>query len=169
MIATFRNNTARSVRIAPGAGKRTVGGAFKLDGSGAYGCIRPMKMKLLACLMTSVVALLASGCYSTVEGKKKAGMALSTDHVEGRYERKPAEVFSAAKYVLGYMGTLTSENTIASTLEARVDNSTVYVKVDEVEPGISRIMTQARRSSMAGNIALASEVDKQIALQLQAR
>jgi len=31
------------------------------------------------------------------------------------------------------------------------------------------VMVQARRSSTKGNIALASEVDKQIALQLQAR
>jgi len=131
--------------------------------------MRRMNMRLLACLMTTVVALLGSGCYSTVDGKKKSGVAMSTDHVEGRYERKPAEVFSAAKQVLGYLGTLTSENTINSTLEARVDNNTVYVKVDEVEPGISRVMVQARRSSTKGNIALASEVDKQIALQLQAR
>ena len=131
--------------------------------------MRRMNMRLLACCLTAVVALLGSGCYSTVDGKKKAGVAMSTDDVEGRYERKPAEVFSAAKQVLGYMGTLTSENTINSTLEARVDNNTVYVKVDEVEPGISRVMVQARRSSMKGNVALASEVDKQIALQLQAR
>jgi hypothetical protein len=169
MMATFRNNTPRSVRVGLDVGKPAVRRAFKLDGSDAYGCIRRMKMKLLACLMTTVVAFLGSGCYSTVEGKKKAGVAMSTDHVEGRYERKPAEVFSAAKYVLGYMGTLTSENTIVNTLQARVDNNTVYVKVDEVEPGISRVMVQARKSSMAGNIALASEVDKQIALQLMAR
>ena len=131
--------------------------------------MRAMNIKSLGCLMTACLALLAAGCYSTVDGKKHAGVAMGVDHVEGRYERKPAEVFAAAKHVLGYLGTLTSENTINSTLEARVDNNTVYVKVDEVEPGISRVMVQARRSSTKGNIALASEVDKQIALQLQAR
>lgn len=131
--------------------------------------MRRMNMRLLACGVVAVAALLGSGCYSTVEGKKKSGIAMSTDRVEGRYERKPAEVFAAAKYVLGYLGTLTSENTINSTLEGRVDNNTVYVKVDEVEPGISRVLVQARRNSMKGNVALASEVDKQIALQLQAR
>jgi hypothetical protein len=78
-------------------------------------------------------------------------------------------VFAAAKQVLGFLGTLTSENTIAGTLEAKVDNNTVYVAVDEIEPGISRVLTQVRRSSMKGNVSLASEVDKQIALQLQAR
>ncbi len=128
-----------------------------------------MKMKFLACVVMVAAALLSTGCYSTVEGKKKAGVSLATDRVEGRYERKPADVFAAAKQVLGYMGTLTSENTIANTLEAKIDNNSVYVKVDEVEPGISRVLVQARRNSMQGNIALASEVDKQIALQLQAR
>lgn len=131
--------------------------------------MRRMNIKFLGCLMTALLGLLAVGCYSTVDGKKKAGVAMGVDHVEGRYERKPAEVFSASKQVLGFLGTLTSENTIANTLEAKVDNNTVYVKVDEVEPGISRVLVQARRGAMKGNVSLASEVDKQIALQLQAR
>lgn len=96
-------------------------------------------------------------------------MPLRKDRIESRYERKPGEVFSAAKVVLAQMGTLTSENTIASTLAARVDNNTVWVKVAEVEPGISQVWVQARRSSLAGNVDLASEVDKRIALELQAR
>lgn len=128
-----------------------------------------MKLNLFALLAAVGVASLSLGCYTTVEGKKKAGVAMSTDRVEGRYERKPAEVFAAAKQVLGFMGTLTSENTIASTLEAKVDNNTVWIKVTEVEPGISQVLVQSRRSSVKGNVALASEVDKRIALELQAR
>lgn len=128
-----------------------------------------MKLNLFALLVAVGFASLSLGCYSTVEGKKKAGVSMSTDRVEGRYERKPAEVFAAAKQVLGFMGTLVSENTIASTLEAKVDNNTVYVKVTEVEPGISQVLVQSRRSAVKGNVALASEVDKRIALELQAR
>jgi len=128
-----------------------------------------MKLNLFALLAAVCVASLSLGCYSTVEGKRRAGVNLSTDRIESRYERKPAEVFSASRQVLGFMGTLTSENTINSTLEARVDNNTVWVRVTEIEPGISQVLVQARRSSMKGNVALASEVAKRIALELQAR
>jgi hypothetical protein len=50
-----------------------------------------------------------------------------------------------------------------------VDNNTVWVKVTEVEPGISQVLVQSRRGAFKGNVALASEVDKRIALELQAR
>lgn len=128
-------------------------------------------MKLTHVVLAALLGLAALnlGCYSTVEGKKKAGVSMATDRIESRYERKPAEAFAAAKSVLGFMGTLTSENTIASTLEAKVDNNTVWVKVTEVEPGISQVLVQARRNSVKGNVALASEVDKRIALELQSR
>lgn len=128
-----------------------------------------MKRNFIALVFAVCVAALTFGCYSTVEGSKKAGMPWRKDKIESRYERKPAEVFAAAKQVLAVMGTLTSENTIASTLEAKVDNNTVWVKVTEIEPGISQVMVQSRRSSVAGNVDLASEVDKRIALELQAR
>ncbi len=128
-----------------------------------------MKWNFSALLTALCMAALTLGCYSTVEGRKKAGVPFRKDRIESRYERQPAEVFAAAKQVLGVMGTLTGENTIASTLEAKVDNNTVWVKVQEVEPGISQVWVQARRSSLAGNVDLASEVDKRIALELQAR
>ena len=76
-------------------------------------------------------------------------------------------MFAAAKEVLAFNGTLTGENTIAKTLEAKVDNNRVWVKVDEVEPNIARVLVQARKSGGGGNVDLAAEIDKQIALQLQ--
>jgi hypothetical protein len=41
------------------------------------------------------------------------------------------------------------------------------VKVDEVEPKISRVLTQARKKGGRSDIDLASEIDKQIALRLR--
>jgi hypothetical protein len=115
------------------------------------------------------LALLTSGCYSTVEGSTKAGNPFSTDKIEGRYERPVDQVFAAAKDVLAFNGTLTGENTIAKTLSAKVDNNNVWVKVEEVEPGITKVVTQARGKAGSGKVRIASEIDKQIALQLQAR
>lgn len=124
--------------------------------------------KILSLLVVSTCLLgLGTGCYSTVGGKSKVGVPFLRDRIESRYERGPAEVFAAAKAVLAFNGTLTSENTIDNTLEAKVDNATVWVKVEEVEPGITRILTQARSKGSGSKISIASEIDKQVALKLQ--
>jgi hypothetical protein len=115
------------------------------------------------------ISLLTSGCYSTVGGGSKVGMPFSTDKIESRYERPADQVYAAAKDVLAFNGTLTGENTINKSLTAKVDNNTIWVQVVEVEPGITKIVTQSRGKGGGGKVTIASEVDKQIALQLQAR
>jgi len=128
-----------------------------------------MKMNFSALVTGLCLLALTVGCYSTVEGKKRMGKPFSKDRLESRYERPTDQVFAAAKEVLAFNGTLTGENTISKTLEAKVDNNVVWVKVDEVEPNISRVFVQARKSSGGGNVDLASEIDKQIALQIQSK
>jgi len=141
---------------------------LELDATGCYDCNGArMKTRLSVLLAGLCVLWLAVGCYSTADGHKKFGRPFAKDRLESRYERPLDQVFAAAKTVLGNMGRLVGENTIGKTLEARIDNSTVWVAVDEVEPNITRVIVQARRSAFGGNIDLASEVDKQIALHLQ--
>ena len=77
------------------------------------------------------------------------------------------QVFAAAKEVLGFNGTLTGENTIAKIVTASVDGRTVWVKIDEVEPRVSRVSVQARKQGGLPDIYLASEIDKQIAIRLK--
>jgi hypothetical protein len=96
------------------------------------------------------------------------GVPFSKDRIVSRYERTVDQLFEAAKKTLAFKGTLTGENTIAKTLEAKVDNNTVWVKVSEAEPGITEVTTQTRGKGGGANIALSSEIDKMIALQLQA-
>ncbi|MCB1128673.1 MAG: hypothetical protein KDM81_19415 [Verrucomicrobiae bacterium] len=127
-----------------------------------------MKTFLSAILTAACLLAVGTGCYSTVEGKSKMGMPFLRDRLESRYERTVEDVFAAAKEVLAFNGTLVGENTITKVLEAKVDNTTVWVKVDEVEPGITRVQTQARGKGSGSKISIASEIDKQIALQLQA-
>ena len=126
-------------------------------------------MRFSAWLTGLCLLALTVGCYHTVDGRSRAGKPFSKDRLESRYERSTDQVFAAAKEVLAFNGTLTGENTITKTLEAKVDNNRVWVKVEEVEPSIARVYVQARKSSGGGNIDLASEIDKQIALQLQTR
>ena len=117
-------------------------------------------------LLAIILLAVAAGCQTDPAGRKRAGIPLVKDTIEGRYQRGPAQIFQAARQVLELNGTLTGENTINSTLEAAVDNRRVIVKVDEVEPGVSRVQVEARRKGGAADIDLAAEIDKQIALKL---
>ena len=117
-------------------------------------------MKFLTTISLGVALLAATGCYSTQEGRSKFGTPWAKDTIESRYERPVDQVFAAAKDTLAFNGTLTGENTIAKTLAASIDNRTVWIKVDEVEPRISRIFVQARKSGGLADIFLASEIDK---------
>ncbi len=126
-----------------------------------------MKKTLALLLVAFGLGSLVTGCYHTVEGRSKMGVPFKKDRIESRYERTTEQVFAAAKDVLAFNGRLAGENTIARTLEAKVDNNTVWVKVEEVEPGITKVTTQARGKGGGANVDLASEIDKQIALKLQ--
>ena len=129
-----------------------------------------MKMKFLALLAAAGVCLALTGCVGTVDGRSKAGFPFLHDKVTGRYERPSSQVFEASKAVLGTngMGTLVAENTINKSLEARVQQSTVYVKVDEEDPAkpVTRVTVQVRSRGGVTDVNLAHEVEKQIALKL---
>ena len=114
-----------------------------------------------------VIILLAvvTGCQSTPDGRKRFGVGMK-DTIESRYQRPVAQIFVASRQVLELNGTLTGENTINSTLEAKIDNRNVIVKVDEVEPGVTRVLVEARKKGGTPDIDMAAEIDKQIALKL---
>jgi hypothetical protein len=126
-----------------------------------------MKCKLLILLASALVLTISTGCVNTVDGRNRAGVPLVKDTIEGRYERPVSQIFEAAKKVLSFNGRLVAENTINNSLEAKIDTRTVWVSVDEVEPKISRVRVQARRKGGSGDIYLAAEIEKQIALQLK--
>ncbi|MGV3773734.1 MAG: hypothetical protein ACO1QB_12590 [Verrucomicrobiales bacterium] len=120
---------------------------------------------LASLLALAVVA--GSGCYSTADGRMKAGIPLVKDKFESRYQIPTTQLLAAAREVLSRNGTLTMDNSINNALEAKVDGRNILVIVDEVEPGISRIIVQARTKSSSPDLDLAAEIDKQIALQLR--
>lgn len=124
--------------------------------------------KLLAAGVAALAGFAATGCYRAQEGSYHFGTPWGTDTIESRYERPVERVFFAAKDVLALDGTLKGENTIDHSLIASVDNRTVWVKVNEVQPGVSRVFVQARKSGGISDVRLASELDKQIALRLTA-
>ena len=126
---------------------------------------RVMKKLLVVSLLAAVVSV-SSGCYSTETGRTKFGLPFAKDSIVSRYSKPVATVFAAAKEVLAFNGTLTSENLIDNTVTAKADSKTIYVKVTEVEAGIAEVATQVRGSAGGPDVDLAAEIDKQIAIKL---
>jgi hypothetical protein len=121
-----------------------------------------MKKNVFALVVALCFAGFLSGCVSTVDGRSRPGMPMAKDTIQSSYERPVDQCFNAAKDVLKLNGTLTSENTINHSLEAKIDTRTVWVAVDEIEPKVTRVRVQARSKGGRGDIDLASEIDKQI-------
>ena len=126
-----------------------------------------MKRKFYGLLALGCLALLAAGCYSTVEGRTRAGVPFAKDTIDGRYERPIAQVYPAARKVLEFNGTLRGDNSVTRVMEARIDTRTVWVKLEGLEPNLTHVIVQARSKGGGSDLDLAHEIEKQIALQLK--
>jgi hypothetical protein len=148
--------------------------AIVLDATDECDCIAHMNKKIFAAL--SCLSVLAVGCVGTVGGTKTAGIPLIKDKIESRYERPMDQVFQAAKEVVQFNGTLLRENivygrtnsinNVAKVVEGKVNQRTVWVSVEQVEPRITAVAVQTRTPGGGSDIDLAAEIDKQIALKL---
>ncbi|HEV2394687.1 MAG TPA: DUF3568 family protein [Verrucomicrobiae bacterium] len=130
-----------------------------------------MKLKFLA--MSIGAVLLLAGCVSTVNQRTTPGMPFIKDRVEGRYERSVDEVFQAAKQVISNNGVLVNESTLynqtntVKTVEGKVNQRNVWVRVEPVDPKITQVTVQTRTPGGGADIDLAHELEKEIALKLK--
>jgi hypothetical protein len=94
------------------------------------------------------------------------------DKVEALYPRPPDEVFTAAKAVIREMGVLNNEGILHEETnhikhaEGRINERKVWVRVEAAAAGATALTVQARTMAGAGDIELAAQVDKNIALKL---
>jgi hypothetical protein len=132
-----------------------------------------MKTTILAILIGAVLA--GAGCVSTVDERKTAGVPFIKDRVEGRYERSVDQVAQAAKQVVTSNGVLINESTLynqanqtntVKTVEGKVNQRTVWVRIEAVDPKVTAVTVQTRTSGGGSDIDLAHEIEKQIALKL---
>jgi hypothetical protein len=133
-----------------------------------------MKFKFFAGLMG--VAVLVAGCVNTVTGQRTAGVPFIKDTIEARYEKPAEPVFQAARQVIADNGMLITEGTLygqtnalgnsVRTLKGKVNERTVYVRVEALDPRITGTAVQTRTSAGASDIDLAAQIDKQIAIKL---
>lgn len=129
-----------------------------------------MKMKLFAVL--AGVALVATGCVKTVSDTHTFATTWSQDTITGRYNRTVDQVYQASVTVVQNNGVLTTEyipheNTNAvRSLEGKVNQKNVWIRVSSVDPSITQVQVQARSDWGVSDVQLAAELEKEIALQL---
>jgi len=137
-----------------------------LDATRGSDCIPAMRINSFIFLVVSTLALVVTGCVSTIDGRKEVANPVVKDRIVRVYERPALECWAAAKDVLAVNGTVFSEDVMQSTVSARVDTRTVRVKVEEMDKKMTRLTVQVRTRFGNSDLDLAGEMDKQIALQL---
>ncbi len=145
--------------------------AIVLDAGGFFDwIITNMKTKIFAAC--TGLAIIATGCFSTVTDTKKAGMPLVQDQVEGRYPRSMDQVYQAAVHVVQNDGAVITEfiphdtTNVVRSLQGKVNECNVWLRVEAVDPGTTAVVVQARTKWGNSDIELAHQVEKEIALQL---
>lgn len=129
-------------------------------------------MKKIIFAMSLGVVLVGAGCVSTVDERKTAGVPFIKDRIEGRYERTVEQVADAAKEVVRSNGVLVNESTLynqtnaVKTVEGKVNQRTVWVRIEGIDPKVTAVTVQTRTPGGGSDIDLAHDLEKQIALKL---
>jgi hypothetical protein len=124
-----------------------------------------MKINTFLAVVSSSLVLLGSGCVATNTGHVTGGVPWVKDSIDARYPRPVDQVAAATLVVLKSNGKLLLDNTVDNTFQAKINERDVFVRVTKVDDKVTRLQVQAR-TKMGGDIYLAAEIDKQIALQL---
>jgi hypothetical protein len=132
-----------------------------------------MKTKLYFLLALTVVTAVVVGCVNTVSGRRTAtAMPWARDRVEGRYERPLEQVFTAAREVMRENGAIDSDGELHNTvsparfIEGKVKQCNVWIRVEQIAPGVTSVIVQTRTTKGGTNLELAHELEKEIALKL---
>ena len=129
-----------------------------------------MKTKIILAL--AAIAVVTSGCVTTVSDTKVPGNPIGRDAVGGVYQRPIDEVYRAAVKVINTDGTLLTEyiphdttNTVRAFM-GQVNQNKVWVRVEAMDPQTSQIMVEARTKWGNQDLDAAHEFEKEVALQL---
>jgi len=130
-----------------------------------------MKTKIFLAFLGAVI--ITSGCVGTVSGTKTGALVYNRDQVQGRYQRSVDQVYQAAVQVVQSDGVMVTEyiphdttNTVRS-LRGKVNQRNVWIRVAAESPQITDVTVQAR-TKVGGDVDLAHELEKEIALKLSA-
>ena len=130
-----------------------------------------MKMNTFAVL--AAAAVIATGCVKTVSDTSTFALTpAARDSVAGRYQRDVDTVYKASVAVVTRNGVLLTEyiphdytNTVRS-LQGRVSDRKVWIRVAQIDAKISQVDVQARTKAGRVDLDLVHELEKEIALEL---
>ena len=129
-------------------------------------------MKTMMIFAVVAAAIVAAGCVDTVSGRKTGGVPWLKDAVENRYERTVDQVFEASKEVVRSNGVLNNESILHSetnavkTVEGKVNQRDVWVRVEALSPQVTSVKVQVRTQAGGSDVDLAHEVASQITAKL---
>ena len=131
-------------------------------------------MKKLIFAALAGIVIVTAGCTSTVTDTHSPALTWSTDKISARYERSLDQVYQAAVKVVKNNGTVATEyippdstNSVRA-LSGKVNGKNVWVRVEAVDTAtpVTQLTIQARSSWGVSDVALASELVTEVALQL---
>jgi len=129
-------------------------------------------MRANSFLVLTAAVLAGAGCYNTVSERPRAGVPFVKDKIEARYERPMDQVFQAAKDVVAADGALVNEEILygqtnaVKTVQGKVNQRDVWIRIEEVDPKVTGLTVQARTKAGGADVDLAAQLDKEIALKL---
>lgn len=131
-----------------------------------------MKIKFLALIAGAIVAV--TGCVSTVNDSHSFATTWSQDTITARYNRSMDQVYQAAVNVVHKNGVIVREfitpgTNITRSLSAKVNQKNVWIRVVPVDGRTTQVEVQARSSWGVSDVALSSEINTEIALELAGR
>lgn len=138
--------------------------------------VADMKKKIFAVLAgtAAVIAVVTTGCVQTVSDTNTFAIDYGRDSVAGRYNRPFDEVYQASVKVVRTDGAVITEyvpheytNNVRS-VEGRVNNRKVWVRVTQIDPRVSQVDVEARTKWGGADIELVHQLEKEIALELAA-
>ena len=130
-------------------------------------------MKRIIFAILAVLVLVGAGCVSTVNDRSTAGVPFVKDKIQGRYERPVDQIFQAAREVIKENGVLVNESVLynqtnmVKTVEGKVNQRHVWVRVEGVDSKFTDVTVQTRTPGGGSDIDLAHELEKEIALKLK--
>ena len=113
-----------------------------------------------------MILVMQTACYTGVDGRTRAGLPLK-DRFTTDYGYPLPEAQRAVLAALQLMGEVISHDVVRNVVVAQVDRHRVWVRLQELDPGTTRIVTQARGSMANVNVDLAMATHMDIALELQ--
>jgi hypothetical protein len=128
-------------------------------------------MKKIIFAVLAGAALVTTGCVKTVADNHAFASTWSQDTITGRYNRTMDQVYHASVQVVANNGVLVREyitpgTNVVRSLEGKVNQQRVWIRVESVDPKTTQVDVQARGSWGGSDVDLAAQLEKEIALQL---